>query len=61
MKILSDPIVDIQAITSDLDTLNYWAQQWTVSFSPTKSENMVITNKVNRPVFTALSYLTTLW
>ena len=36
MKILSDPIVDIQTINSDLDTLNYWAQQWAVSFSPTK-------------------------
>ena len=51
MKILSDPIVDIQTINSDLDTLNYWAQQWAVSFSPTKSENMVITKKVNRPIY----------
>ena len=51
MKILSDLIVDNQAINSELDTLNYWAQQWTVSFSPTKSENMVITKKVNRPIY----------
>ena len=46
MKILLDPIVDIQAINSDLDTLIYWEQQWAVSFSPIKSENMVITKKV---------------
>ena len=51
MKIVSDPIVDIQTINSDLDALNYWAQQWAVSFSPTKSENMVITKKVNRPIY----------
>ena len=51
MKILSDPIVDIQAINSNLDTLMPWAQQWAVSFSPTKPENMVITKKVNRPIY----------
>ena len=33
MKILADPIVHIQAINSDLDTINYWAQQWAVSCS----------------------------
>ena len=59
MKILSDPIVDFQTINSDLDTLNYWAKQWAVSFSPTKSENMVITKKVNHPIYDPV--LMTLW
>ena len=51
LKILADPILDIQPTNSDFDTLNYWAQQMAVSFSPTKSQNMVITKKVNRPIY----------
>ena len=46
-----DPIRPDRTINSDLDTLNYLAQQWAVSFSPTKSENMVITKKVNRSIY----------
>ena len=51
MKIMADPMVNLHTINSDLHALHYWAQQWAVSFIPTKSENMYIAKKVNRPIY----------
>ncbi len=49
MRILTHPVLDIHSINSDLETLNQWASQWAVSFSPAKSEHMIISKKLNGP------------
>jgi hypothetical protein len=38
-----------EALNEDLDKIQTWADRWLVNFSPPKTEDMLITNKRNRP------------
>lgn len=35
-------------LNSDLEKINIWAKQWLVTFNPTKTESLLITNKKHR-------------
>ena len=38
-------------INRDLTRMSQWAHQWRVNFNPTKTVYMIISNKVNRPIY----------
>ena len=42
---IDDPTVQANEINDDLDKLNEWANKWHVTFSPPKTEEMVISRK----------------
>ncbi len=46
MIVLRHPILDIADINVDLETLNQWAAQWAVSFSPVKTEFMIFSRRL---------------
>ena len=54
MRIVTDPVVDTTIMNSDLEQLNYWSKQWAVTFSPAKSEQLIITRKVVREMYAPL-------
>ena len=47
MRVITDPAQDIRTVNNDLENLNKWAQQWAISFSPSKSEHMIISKRTN--------------
>jgi hypothetical protein len=42
---VNDPDVAADALNQDLENLNQWADKWHVSFSPPKTEEVLISNK----------------
>ncbi len=45
MRVVNDPVIDTMILNTDLESLNLWAKQWAVNFSPPKSEQLIITKK----------------
>ncbi len=43
MRVVNDPVIDTMILNTDLESLNSWAKQWAVNFSPLKSEQLIIT------------------
>ena len=44
------PDVTAQLLNIDLETIAKWAKQWLVTFNPTKSESLFISQNVNTPI-----------
>jgi hypothetical protein len=43
-----------ETLQSDIDKMSAWAEKWLVTFSPSKSESMVISRKINKPFHPSL-------
>jgi hypothetical protein len=46
---VDDPDTAADAINNDLESIQNWADRWLITFSPPKTEDMIITNKRPRP------------
>ena len=46
--IVEDPVVAANCLNSDLNKITQWAATWLVSFNPTKTEYIIISQKSNR-------------
>ncbi len=49
---IDNPLRDAASLNKDLANLSKWAQEWLVTFSPTKTKSMTITRKrvkINQP------------
>ena len=46
---VDNPIGAANELNEDLRTINRWAQQWLVSFNPSKTESLLISKKRNKP------------
>ena len=58
LSITVDDITESAAILNrDIDDICKWAQTWLVSFNPNKTESMIISKKVNKPVHPPLCML----
>ena len=49
-KIIDTPINSADILSQDLLKIIHWAKQWLVTFNPTKTEEMIITRKLIKPV-----------
>ena len=48
--IVDDPVTAAGCINTDLDRISKWASTWLVTFNPSKTETLLISRKLNRPV-----------
>ena len=48
MRVITDPLRDTMIMNDDLELLNQWAKQWAITFSPAKSEQLIISKKLDR-------------
>jgi hypothetical protein len=46
---VDDPSTTADAINEDLEALNQWSNRWLVKFSPPKTEELIVSNKRNKP------------
>ena len=46
---VDNPNTAAESLNTDLEAINEWAKTWQVTFSPPKTEDLIITNKRNRP------------
>ena len=44
-------------LNSDLSKICKWAQTWLVSFNPSKTESMIISRKINKPIHPSINML----
>jgi hypothetical protein len=56
---VDDPIETANLINEDLESISQWAKKWLVKFSPPKTEEMIISNKRNKPIHPDLIFDTT--
>jgi hypothetical protein len=43
-------------VNQDLESISQWAKKWLVKFSPPKTEEMIISNKRNKPIHPDLHF-----
>jgi hypothetical protein len=55
MRVITDPLLDTVIMNDDLSLINQWAKQWAVTFSPAKSEQLVITRKLEKANYNPLT------
>ena len=48
--IVENPITSAVCLNSDLSKISIWANNWLVDFNPIKTESMLISRKLNKPV-----------
>ena len=48
--IVNDPIAAAALLNDDLAKIHTWAEHWLVSFNPAKTETLLFSRKVNKPV-----------
>ena len=48
--IVENPDTAAELLNLDLEKNKTWAKTWLVSFNPKKTESLLITNKLNKPV-----------
>lgn len=53
--IVDDPVTDSQRLNFDLQCITDWADKWLVNFNPSKTESLIISRKLNRPVHPPLN------
>ena len=44
--VVENPLSAVQILNSDLDKINKWAKDWLVSFSPIKTETMLLSRRL---------------
>ena len=49
--IVDDPVTAAGCINADLDKISAWALAWLVTFNPTKTETLLVSRKLNRPLY----------
>ena len=47
--VVENPILTADILNDDLQTINYGANKWLVTFKSAKTESMLISNKMNKP------------
>ena len=57
--VVGDPICAGTILQSDIDKISRWAQNWLVTFNPSKSDSLVITRERVKPVHSSLFMLNT--
>ena len=48
--IVDDPVTAAGCINTDLDKISNWASTWLVTFNPPKTETLLFSRKINRPL-----------
>ena len=48
--IVDDPVIAAGCINTDLDKISNWASTWLVTFNPSKTETLLFSRKINRPL-----------
>ena len=48
--IAENPMTAVDCLKSDLNVISQWAASWLVLFNPTKTESLIISRKLNKPV-----------
>ena len=48
--IVDDPVVSAERLNADLVKILQWAETWLVTFNPNKTESLVISRKINKPL-----------
>lgn len=48
--IIDNPISAAEQLNSDLIKINDWANTWLVTFNPNKTETLLISRKINKPI-----------
>ena len=48
--IAGNPVISAEQLNADLVKILQWAETWLVSFNPTKTESLLISRKINRPL-----------
>ena len=55
--IVDNPDVAAEILNADLEKIAKWAEAWLVKFNPLKTETLLITRKINKPVHPSLIML----
>ena len=55
--ILDNPDVAAEILNADLEKIAKWAEAWLVKFNPLKTETLLISRKINKPVHSSLIML----
>ncbi len=53
--IVDDPITASQTLNDDLEKIHTWSKNWLVDFNPNKTETMLISRKINKPIHASSS------
>jgi hypothetical protein len=53
---VEDPTEAANMVNEDLESISQWAKKWLVKFSPPKTEEMIISNKRNKPIHPDLQF-----
>ena len=48
--IVDDPNVSADLMNNDLDKIHTWSQKWLVTFNPNKTEELLLTRRINQPI-----------
>ena len=48
--IVDDPVTAAGCINADLGRISNWASRWLVTFNPSKTETLLISRKLNKPL-----------
>jgi len=56
--IVDNPVDAATQLNADLVKIHSWADKWLVTFNPSKTESLVISRKINRPIHHLFSLTT---
>ena len=48
--IVDNPQTSAETLNADLEKVSAWAKTWLVSFNPLKTESLIITRKIHKPI-----------
>ena len=52
--IVDDPVASAEQLNADLIKILQWAETWLVTFNPYKTESLIISGKINKPLHPSL-------
>ena len=52
--IVTDPVASAERLNADLIKILQWAETWLVTFNPNKTESLIISRKINKPLHPSL-------
>ena len=52
--IVDDPVASAERLNADLIKILQWAETWLVTFNPNKTESLIISRKINKPLHPSL-------
>ena len=55
--IVDDPEASVERLNADLIKILQWAETWLVTFNPNKTESLIISRKLNKPLHPSLYIL----